>query len=136
MSEVLDAVAHLLVTPENPPQDVDGMDYERCAALHNAILKHGWVRSGRGANDFDQQSRPWLELNPATAEDDFLHPSILDFFRSARVLTDHHQVNLFYNVWGINYGPRGHEYCFPDEDQSFLLYGTYPSLASQPDSLV
>ncbi|KAK5701319.1 hypothetical protein LTR17_022691 [Elasticomyces elasticus] len=136
MSDVLEAVEHLLVTPENPPQDVDGMDHERCAALHNAILKYGWVRSGRDADDFDQQSRPWLELHPLTAEDDFLHPSILDFFRSARALLDDQQVNLFYNVWGINHSPRGHEYCFPDEDQSLLLYGTHPSLASQIDGLV
>ena len=38
MSGPLDRAQTLLVTPDNPPRDnIDGMDSERCAALHNAV---------------------------------------------------------------------------------------------------
>ncbi|KAK3645766.1 hypothetical protein LTR56_008953 [Elasticomyces elasticus] len=125
MSESIQAVAHLLVTPDNPPRpDGDGMDHERCAALHNAIYKHGWIASGRDAEDFLRQSRPYLESHPSLAQDDFLHPSVLAFLRAARALPDNHEINLFYHLLGLTYEPGGRDYCFPDSDQSLLLYGT------------
>jgi len=135
MSQPLDAVAHWLVTPENPPRDVDGMDHERCAALHNAIFKQGWVSSGRDADDFDSQSRPYLELNPEAAHHGY-HHSVVAFLQDARALPANHPVNFFYNVWGLNCMPGGHAYAFPDEDQTITLYSTYPELATQQDGLV
>ncbi|KAK5696634.1 hypothetical protein LTR97_007938 [Elasticomyces elasticus] len=125
MLESIQAVSHLLVTPDNPPTtDGDGMDHERCAALHNAILKHGWVTSGRDAEGFLRESHPYLEFHPSLAQDDFLHPSVLAFLRAARALPGNHETNLFYHLWALNYEPGGRDYCFPDSDQSLLLYGT------------
>ena len=51
----IDEVAHLRVTALQPPTStVDGMDFERCAALHNAIVRHAWTASGYLANDIPQ----------------------------------------------------------------------------------
>ena len=135
MSQAFDGVAHLLVTADNPPQDVDGMDYERCVALHNAILKHGWTQSGRRADDFEAQARPWLESHP---EDDqtALHSSVLAFLREARALPPNHPVHFFYNVAGINLEIGGHDDAFPESDNTLTLYDTYMALATQADGLV
>ncbi|KAK4543619.1 hypothetical protein LTR36_005264 [Oleoguttula mirabilis] len=137
MSAPLESIGHLLVTPENPPRDIDGMDHERCAALHNAIFQHGWVSSGRDVDDFVSQSRPWLDFNPQAGQYG-LHHSVLAFLRDARALPLNHQVHFFYNVWGLNcaLGGQCHEYCFPESDQTLTLYGTYPELASIPDGLI
>lgn len=98
MSAALEQIAHLLVTPENSPWELNEMDSERRAALHNAIFTHGWVTSGRDADDFIAQSRPWLELNPQAAQDGF-HPTVLAFLQVARALPLNRQVNFFYNAW-------------------------------------
>ncbi|KAK3651349.1 hypothetical protein LTR56_005806 [Elasticomyces elasticus] len=91
MSQALKSVSHLMVTPGNPPRDVDGLDHERCAALHNAIFKHGWTASGRAAEDFIPQSRPHVELYPQVLQDDRLQPSTLAFLRLARALPMAHE---------------------------------------------
>lgn len=47
-SQPLDEVCHLKVTPTNRESDSsDHLDFERCAALHNAIVKHTWVATGQ-----------------------------------------------------------------------------------------
>jgi len=46
-SEPLEAVRHLRVSDNNPETSTnDGLDYERCSALHNAIVKHAWQAEG------------------------------------------------------------------------------------------
>jgi hypothetical protein len=39
-------ISRWLVTSSNPPRQTDGLDYERCAVLHNHIVAHGWIASG------------------------------------------------------------------------------------------
>jgi hypothetical protein len=40
------------LTPENPPRDdIDCLDFQRCAALHNGVLEHGWTSSDRSLDD-------------------------------------------------------------------------------------
>jgi hypothetical protein len=54
-SEVLAEVRHLLVTIGNPESSTnEHLDFERCSALHNAIVKHGWVASGRDLADYQE----------------------------------------------------------------------------------
>jgi len=52
-SQALDAVHHLKVSRQNPPTSSEehGLDYERCSGLHNAIVRHGWLASGRELAD-------------------------------------------------------------------------------------
>lgn len=61
MSTPLERVQHLLVTPDNPPADTEELDFQRCVELHNAILEHGWLSSGRSAEDFQSQCTPYYE---------------------------------------------------------------------------
>jgi hypothetical protein len=64
MSTPLERVQHLLVTHDNPPREIGDLDVERCVELHNAILEHGWLSSGRSAEDFQSQCKPFYEHNP------------------------------------------------------------------------
>lgn len=83
-SEPLEQVRALRHTDENPPTSTDeGMDFERCSALHNAIVKHAWVSSG-----FDLASMPeetiWsLEStqNNLAEMQQRLHPSVQEFLK-------------------------------------------------------
>jgi hypothetical protein len=46
-SEPLEAIQHLKVSFDNPETSTDdGLDFERCSALHNAIVKHAWQAQG------------------------------------------------------------------------------------------
>lgn len=76
--EPLERVAHLLVTRGNRPLELDGMDSERCIALHNAIFEHGWIKSGRDAADFYAKSNSWsihrAAMNVDMTKDFDLHP--------------------------------------------------------------
>jgi hypothetical protein len=46
-SNPLKDVEHLKVSSSNPPtSNEDGLDFERCSILHNAIVKHRWQASG------------------------------------------------------------------------------------------
>ena len=74
-----DAVRDLLVSDDNPARDEGEMDYERCAALHNAIVKHGWMAMGRSLDElagttlWDSDAAGW-EANVGR-----LHPSMIEF---------------------------------------------------------
>ncbi|KAF2223005.1 hypothetical protein BDZ85DRAFT_282043 [Elsinoe ampelina] len=47
-SRALAAVSHLRVSAQHPPTSniETGLDYERCAALHNAIVRYAWDTAG------------------------------------------------------------------------------------------
>lgn len=131
----LEAVRPLMVTQENPArEDTHGMDYSRCAALHNAILQHGWLKTGRSQEEYELTARPYLEVNPQAGRN--LHPSLLAFLRTARALPLNHEVNFFYNVCGLTLALGNHGACFPESDQTVTLYGSHLEHASQPDGLV
>lgn len=73
------------VTAEHPLRQVEGLDHERCAALHNLIVERGWTASGRSLNDLDRRS--WWEchggdaqLSPHAAK---LNPSVIAFLKAA-----------------------------------------------------
>lgn len=78
-------MAQWRVTAVQPLRDVDGIDHERCAALHNLIVEKGWTASGRNLSDLDR--RTWwecyggvAELRPHAAK---LCPSIIAFLKAA-----------------------------------------------------
>ncbi|PTB61630.1 hypothetical protein BBK36DRAFT_1131311 [Trichoderma citrinoviride] len=73
------------VTAAQPLRDIEGLDHERCAALHNLIIERGWTASGRRLSDLDR--RPWWEcyggdaqLWPHAAR---LSPSLVAFLQAA-----------------------------------------------------
>ena len=139
MSKHLDEVAHLLVTDENPPREIDGLDHERCAALQNAMLKHAWVRSGRDEEAFLEETVPFIEICGLERPEEKLHHSVIEFYRKARTpcggTPGKDFVNFFYNLRALNGSLGDHEYCFGDDDETVTLYdSTFPF--TKPDGLV
>lgn len=54
-------MAESRITEQNPVRNIDGLDYERCAALHNLIVARGWQGSGRSLPALD--CRTWWDLH-------------------------------------------------------------------------
>lgn len=79
---VFDDVRDRLVSDDNPARGGGDMDYERCAALHNAIVKYGWTASGRSFDDLPLTTC-W-EANVGWDDDgDRLQPSLIQFLKRA-----------------------------------------------------
>lgn len=82
-SQALADVRHLLVTVENPKSSTDShLDFERCSALHNAIVKHGWVASGHDIADlqniYEWPSSDEVFLHKAQER---LHPDLIEMLK-------------------------------------------------------
>jgi len=86
-TQPLDEVRHLKGTPTNPESDSsDHLDFERCAALHNAIVKHTWVATGRDLNDLPIQ-HVWPPDDESALQEGRkgLHPDVISFLERAVV---------------------------------------------------
>lgn len=88
-SEALDEVSHLRVSAENPVTSThEHLHFERCAALHNAILKHGWIAGGR--DWADAPSRPeWTDETVLEGATENLHPDLIEFLKHCLALEEH-----------------------------------------------
>jgi hypothetical protein len=68
-----------------PRDDIDGLDYQRCAALHNAIVEHGWTSSGRSLDAMPRTT--WWDMQNDNPERDatvsLLHHSVVEFLKRA-----------------------------------------------------
>jgi hypothetical protein len=106
-------VDHHRVTKNAPPTNSEtvGLDYERCSALHNAIVKFGWIASDHSADDFPATSW-WDYWSTAAPEclprlESELHSSILQFLKRAipqsvlRGDDTQHEQNFVYAVAGL-----------------------------------
>lgn len=100
MDELLN-IDEWLVTPENPPRTVEGMDHQRCAALHNYLIQYAWVASNRDLGDFESQS--WFEKHGDKANEirERLEPSLVKFLESVYDSSEL-DVSLFYWVSRLN----------------------------------
>lgn len=143
MALPLDRVAAQLVTDDNPPDyDVNGMDTDRCVALHNAILEHGWIASGRSAADFEANTRTWWTEYGASTDVGRLHPSLRAFLTQARVVPYGYQpdTSFFFNVRGLLVPSRFWEgpasSIFEDENMILTLYYSHEKLAGTPDGML
>ena len=82
----LEEVRNIRVDESHPPtSNTDGMDFERCSALHNAIIKHAWSATGHELLDLPQTTWTQTEYSaPHTAEvESRLHPSVFEFLKRA-----------------------------------------------------
>lgn len=145
MSAAITRVQNLKVTDDNPPQaDIEGLDFERCASLHNAIVEHAWVANGRPVDDMPRNT--WWDRqsnNPdLAATTSKLHPSVLEFLKRAYDLKEG-DFNFFQYLTSLqaappdpsmsfqfNYNDTDHEYRY------FILYVTDQTHASKPNGLV
>lgn len=136
MSTPLERVQHLLVTPETPPRQSEGLDFERCAELHNVILEHGWLSSGRSAEDFQLQCTPFYE-RAAEVIDERCTPSLKAFLQVARdAPPGTNDFNFFHNVSTLDCAFDWHDYYTEDKDRVLRLYTVSEGLYSKPDGLV
>ncbi|KAK1640887.1 hypothetical protein BDP81DRAFT_457845 [Colletotrichum phormii] len=59
----------LLVTADNPARaDVSGMDHERCASLHNYLMRYAWAAEGRSLADLDGNNATFFTTHGDAAE--------------------------------------------------------------------
>lgn len=86
-SEPLEQV-RALRTNDNPCTSTnEGLDFERCSALHNAIVKHAWISYGY---DLTEMPEVTIWSLPSTQENltemqDRLHPSVQEFLKRSLV---------------------------------------------------
>ncbi|KAH8660540.1 hypothetical protein BX600DRAFT_514136 [Xylariales sp. PMI_506] len=129
------------VTPDNPVRYPNRLDVERCAALHNEILWHGWVDPGRDPADFVGVSWNAFHGDAAAAIAPRLQPDLAAFLDRAVVPAGGEQHQSFnYLVSGLQW-PGGmwfnHEGFAVDGDPDrFLTLYSVHSIASHPDGLV
>ncbi|CZR67307.1 uncharacterized protein PAC_17206 [Phialocephala subalpina] len=92
-----------LVTPQNPPRAIDGLDYERCAALHNYLIRYAWVASNRPLCDLKFQS--WFDNHGNAANDlrSRLEPNLVKFLEAVYDPSGSDDTILFYWVSGLTY---------------------------------
>ena len=135
------------VTAENPVRMTPGLDYERCAALHNELLEIGWVGSGRrleyDANDNQAEvlhRRTWFEYYGEDAERvrSRLSPSLAAFLERALVIDANH--SLFYYVSCLahpDYLWLNHQWEAEDtEPDRYMTLYVANDIASKLDGLV
>jgi len=134
----LERVRHQLVTPDNPPRQIGELDHQRCVELHNAILEHGWLSSGRSAEDFRAQCTPFYEHeHAAEVVDEKCHASLKAFFQGARdVAPGTDGFNFFYNVSRLHCAFGLHDYYTRDKNRALTLYTVSEGLYGDPDGLV
>jgi hypothetical protein len=80
------------------------MDVERCIALHNEILRYGWVGSGRSPESLESGCRTWFDTfgEEAEAIRSDLAPDLIRFLEHARFIRDpESKVNFFYWVQNL-----------------------------------
>ena len=127
------------VTNDHPVRIPDRLDYERCAELHNEILRRGWTGSGRSLDQLETVN--WFEYYGQAANDcrHLLSQDLIAFLEQARMIKNDDQFCLFYYVTGL-LGPdliwESFDWIVEDEDKYryLTLYGA-TSMASHPDGL-
>ena len=146
MSVAIEDVSDHRVNDTNPPrEDTDGLDHQRCAALHNAIVKHGWIASGHLADT--SPTSVWWDIQEVAARDAMarrLHASVINFLKAAISPTQRSNgldaSDFFYYLAGFRSAATPHGLLFKedeeDPDRYLTMYGTTQTVSDKPDGLV
>ena len=141
-SQLLD-VSQWLVTDENPLRDTDGLDYERCAALHNHIVERGWLGSGRSLDEMERRS--WFDFHGDAAAEarEKMTPNLIKFLERAYIVP--HGLRFFYWVEGLSM-PEDPDELWQNHDPDLVedggefdtltLYPVNENLAEHGDGLM
>jgi len=144
MSSAIARIQSHKVTEENPPRDdLDGLDFYRCARLHNAIIEHGWTASGRPIEDMPNTT--WWDIqstNPyRDATTSRLHSSVTDFLKLAYQF-DERRFSFFHYLKGLLGALPDVSSSFKEDPydpnfdhQYYTLYSTDQTDADNPDGL-
>jgi hypothetical protein len=78
-------MAEWRISNENPLRELDGLDHERCAALHNHIVELGWIQRGLALDTLDK--RTWWECyggdEALTSTTERIDTSVVSFLKAA-----------------------------------------------------
>ena len=131
---VFDDIRDRLVSNDNPARDEGEMDYERCAALHNAIVKHGWTAIRRALEDSPATTCWEADAADWEANADRLQPSMIEFLKRAYStdLPETKSYAFFYFLEGL-VGPQNH--TFYDFEMFEEFPGHYMTLYKPNDRL-
>jgi len=89
-------IAKQRVNSKQPPRETDGLDVDRCAALHNTLLLYGWICSGKKIPQMEKKS--WWSRHGSQSLKELLRPSIVRYLSKIFDVPGH---NLFYHVSGL-----------------------------------
>lgn len=124
-SPPLEAVRALRQTADNPPTSTnEGLDFERCAALHNAIVEHAWISAGNDLAAMPKDTVWSLDSSQENLDEmeRSIGPSLREFLKRALVTSNQH---YFFDFLG---GLTGHgslwEFVDPFEEARVGLYWT------------
>ncbi|KAH4063780.1 hypothetical protein HBH50_186600 [Parastagonospora nodorum] len=122
------------------------MDVDKCVVLHNKILEHGWVHSGKSREDLERNRKTWFDYHGDEAEAirDILSPDIIAFLERAYEVDCEDGHAFFYYVAGLFSPSLIHELSETfnhdsSEDgilQNIVLYNMNSSFGSHPVGLV
>jgi hypothetical protein len=121
------------------------MDVDKCVTLHNKILEHGWLHSGKTLEELEQNRKTWFDYHGDAAEAmrDLLSPDLTAFLERAYEVTCEDGHSFFYYVKCL-FSPamvqehsRTLNYECPDgEMQNVVLYIMNYSFGSHPMGLM
>lgn len=116
-SKALDEIRHLRVSADNPITSTDEhLDFERCAALHNAIVKHAWEAGGQDPATIP--ARPvWTEESIPQRAPDRLHPDLIEYAKRCLSI---HGWNFFHFSGALN--PDVNIWEWIEEEDPITLY--------------
>ncbi|KAJ5226527.1 hypothetical protein N7468_007752 [Penicillium chermesinum] len=104
-------IISVLVRPNNPPRDdLEEMDYTRCAALHNYLFQYAWLAEGRPLETLDANSSFFTgsgDVDEAGACRPRLHPSLAAFLDTTIMPpfpfdNPHEYIPFSVFTWGID----------------------------------
>lgn len=124
------------VTPENPVREVNGMDWERCAALHNLIIRLGWAVSGKPETEMPRETWWQTYITNPVLETEWsarLSPTLKQFLRAA--FEPPPDQSFFYYVNGLSCPGHLFTNCHEDEGIMCLYPAANPNMGSHPDGL-
>lgn len=124
------------VTTENPIREIRGMDWERCGALHNLIVRLGWAVSSKPETKMPRTTWWQRHITNKTLEDEWsrrLSPSVKLFFQVAFEMPS--DQNFFYYSNGLTWPSQLFVQEHEDEGIMCLYHMTNLRVGSHRDGL-
>ena len=89
-------IAKHRVTAGQPVNDINDLDVDRCAALHNTLVLYGWVCSGKKIPEMKRKS--WWSRHGSQTLQALLRPSVVRYLSKVFDVPEH---STFYHLSGL-----------------------------------
>lgn len=143
MSNIFSDIAQYRVTEAQPATSTSsGLDFERCSALHNAIVRYGWRASGYELADLPD--RTWWASQEDEGEDlieveSRLDHSVQEFLKRALnpdEFPDGEENSFFYTLAGLATPDQLWEFTDDINPEHITLYLTHEGLSDNLAGIV